>query len=178
MASYASIRTTTMLLGVLLLTGNAHGQQTTNTNCTLSGNTANCTSNTTDYGAQQQQAYEAGQQVGNALGTGIANVIQAHSFSKGLRKYCDAHPGEAWHYGVIATGQAYRSGTCPSNEEKSVQAANKFMAHHKDFKPCDANSKVMTAYIETHNLDPREEKSYERSYKALKKSGQLNLYMK
>lgn len=70
------------------------------------------------------------------------------------------------------------SGHCPSDEDKDVAAAKQFMAHHKDFKPCNANSKVMVAYIETHSFNPREQKSYERAYKALKKAGQLELYAK
>jgi hypothetical protein len=68
------------------------------------------------------------------------------------------------------------SGTCPTDEQKGVVAANEFMAHHKEFIREPANSQVMVAYLEAHKLDPREEKSYERAYKDLKKSGQLELY--
>ncbi|MHB1937762.1 MAG: hypothetical protein ACYCOR_14405 [Acidobacteriaceae bacterium] len=178
MKSHIAIRTATILLGLLLFAGNAHGQQTTNTDCTLSGNTANCTSNTTDYGAQQQQAYETGQQVGNAIGQGLASAMQHHAFSKGVKKYCAAHPGQDWHYYSGRDGHVLSSGHCPSDEDKDVAAANEFMAHHKDFIPCAANSKVMVAYIEVHKFDPREQKSYERAYKALKKSGKLDLYTK
>ena len=178
MSNYGATRAVAVLSILLFLGHVVRGQQTTNTNCNVYGSTVNCTSNTTDNAAQQQRSYEAGQQVGNALGQGIAGAMQAHSFSKGLRKYCDVHPGEVWHYGVIATGQAYNSGTCPTNEEKSVQAANKFMSHHKEFIPEPANSNVLVAYLEAHKLDPREEKSYERAYKDLKKSGKLDLYAK
>ncbi len=167
-------------LGFLLLAGNAHGQTTTNTNCTLSGNTANCTSNTTDYGAQQQRAYENGQAIGQAIGAPIGQAIYAarvrHAEKKWVRKYCADYPGLDWHYWVGS--RIIASGHCSTVDEKGAMAANDFMAHHKDFKPCEGNSKIMTAYIETHKLDPREEKSYERTYKALRKTGQLELYAK
>ena len=39
-----------------------------------------------------------------------------------------------------------------------------------------SNADVMIAYIETHNLNPDEEKSYETAYKDLKKEHQLHLY--
>ena len=180
MASYASIRTTTMLLGALLLAVNAHGQQTTNTNCTLSGNTANCTSNTTDYGAQQQRANEEGQQVGQAIGAPIGQAIYAarvrHAEKKWIKKHCAQYPGHDWGYQI--NGQIVASGHCPTEEEKAEMATHEFMAHHKDFKPCADNSKLMVAYIEAHSYDPREQKSYERAYKTLKKTGQLELYAK
>ena len=104
--------------------------------------------------------------------------MQAHSFNKGLKKYCDAHPGEVWHYGVVRTGQAYRSGHCPTNDEKAVQAANEFMARHHEYIPEEQNSHLLTEYVASNNLDPREEKSYERAYRDLKKTGQLRLYVK
>jgi hypothetical protein len=149
---------------------------TTNTNCTTVGANTDCTSTTTNNSTQQQQAYEAGQQIGSALGTGIARAMQAHAFNKGLKKYCDAHPGQDWHYYSRADGHTISSGHCPSFDDKAVATANSFMARHKDYIPGDANSKVMVAYLEEQKLDPREEKSYERAYKELKKSGKLQLY--
>ena len=87
------------MLGIVLLsTGNIYSQQTTTTDCTQNGNNTNCTSNTTDYGAQQQHSYEEGQQIGTELGTGIAAALQSHSFNKGVSKYCAEHPGQNWHY--------------------------------------------------------------------------------
>jgi hypothetical protein len=173
-------------LGILLFTSHVQCQQTTttNTDCNLYGNTANCnsTSTTTDTGAQQaernREAYETGQKIGTALGQGMAGAMQAHSFSKGLRKYCDAHPGQEWAYYSRADGHKLSSGHCPSNDEKALAAANEFMARHTDFKPGPANSQAITAYLETHKLDPREEKSYERAYKELKNTSQLDLYAK
>jgi hypothetical protein len=166
-------------LGALLFVVPAmYGQQTTNTNCTVNGNAANCTSTTIDTGAQQQRAYEAGQQFGNALGAGIAAGMQAHAFSKGLKKYCAAHPGQDWHYYSRLDGHTLSSGYCPTDEDKGVTAANEFMARHKDYIKESANSNVVVAYLQEHRLDPREEKSYEHAYNDLKKSGQLDLYKK
>lgn len=131
-----------------------------------------------DVRPSQQQAYEAGQRFGNALGTGIAAGMQAHAFSKGLEKYCAAHPGEEWHYRSRADGRTISSGHCPSDEDKAVEAANTFMSRHHEYVPGPVNSEVMVAYIDTNKLDPREEKSYERAYKGLKAAGKLQLYAK
>lgn len=175
-----------VLIGTCFCIVSAECQQTTstNTNCTLYGNTANCnsTSTTTDNGAQQaernREAYETGQKVGAALGQGIAGAMQAHAFSKGLRKYCNAHPGQEWAYYSRADGHKISSGYCPSDEDKGIAAANEFVSRHGDFMRTPSNSQAMTAYLEDHRLDPREEKSYERAYKDLKKSGRLELYAK
>ena len=179
MASYASIRTTTMLLSMLFLAGNVYGQVTTDTTCLQAGTGAvNCNSTTTDYGAYYRQGQQVGQAIGAPIGQAIYMARQRHAFSKGIKKYCAAHSGQDWHYYSGRDGHVLSSGHCPSDEDKDVAAANEFMAHHKDFKPCDANSKVMVAYIQAHSFDPREQKSYERAYKALKKTGQLELYAK
>jgi hypothetical protein len=178
MSGQEVIRTATLLAGVLILAGNGYGQETTNTNCTLSGNTANCTSNTTDYGAEQQRSFEEGQQVGSALGQGIGLAMQRHSFTKGITKYCAAHPGADWHYYSKADGHVLSSGHCPTEEEKVEAVANEFLSRHKDFIPEPANSKAMIAYMESHKLNPVEKKSYDRAYKALKKARQLDLYSK
>jgi hypothetical protein len=150
-------------------------QQTTDTNCNVNGSTANCTSRTTDNAAQQQRAYEAGQQVGNALGAalglGIRKGIQAHDAHKlrsDQKTYCEGHPGE--------TGYIKGSFYCQTDGDKGVVAANIFVSKHRDYVPEPANSQAMMAYINTHNLDPREERTFERSYKDLKKAGQLHLY--
>jgi len=154
----------------------AFSQQTTNTNCTTVGADTNCTSTTTDYGAQQQRAYEQGQKVGDALGRGISSAMQTHSFNKGLKKYCDAHPGQEWHYTSRSDGHLISTGHCPSDTEKALEAVYIFMSKHKDFMPGDENATEITTYIESNRLDPREEKSYESAYKALKKEGKLKLY--
>lgn len=163
---------------ILAANGVLQAQTTTNTNCNVYGSQVNCTSNTTDYGAQQRQTYETGQQIGNALGKGMAVAMQAHAFSRGLKKYCGAHPGGTWKYSSRVDGHLISSGTCPTDEDKGLSAANEFMSHHKDYIKEENNSKVMVSYLEEHKLDPREEKSYEKAYKDLKKSGQIDLYAK
>lgn len=179
MKTPAVIRTATILLAVSFWAAHGQCQQTTDTTCLQAGTGAvNCNSTTTDYGAYYRQGQQVGQAIGAPIGQAIYMARQRHAFSKGIKKYCAAHPGQDWHYYSRRDGHVLSSGHCPSDEDKVVAAANEFMAHHKDFKPCDANSKVMVAYIETHNLDPREQKSYERAYKALRKTGQLELYKK
>jgi hypothetical protein len=175
--SQHSVAGTAAILGILLFSSQViHSQQTTTTNCNLNGNTANCTSDTTDYGAQQQRAYEQGQQVGNALGQGIAAAMQAHSQDKWVKKYCAAHPGQDWRWFRRSDGHTIATGHCATQDEKSVAAANEFMAHHRDYIPCTDNSEVITAYLQEHNLDPREKKSYERAFRDLKKTDHLKLY--
>ncbi len=146
---------------------------TTKTNCDVYGNTANCTSTSTDDSArkaqeaeQQRQAYETGQKIGAAL-----------AFNRNLGKYCAAHPGEDWHY-RSGDGHEVSSGHCPSDEEKATARTNEFVAHHKDFMRTTANAQALVSYMETNKLDPRERKSYEKAYKELKKAGQLELYAK
>jgi len=102
--------------------------------------------------------------------------MQAHSLNKKLKKYCETHPNQSWTYRA-ADGHVLSSGNCPPPEDKSATAANAFIAKHKDFIVGDkSNADVMIAYIETHNLNPDEEKSYETAYKDLKKEHQLHLY--
>ena len=153
-----------------------YAQQTTTTNCTVNGNSADCTSNTTDYGAQQQRAYEAGQQVGSALGTLIGMNMQARHFRKGLGKYCDAHPGQTWTYRSRSDGRLLSSGRCPSDSDKIAAAENEFVANHRTYIPCPENSQAVAAYIAQNQLDPRRAKSYERAFRELKKAGILKLY--
>ncbi|MGA9389381.1 MAG: hypothetical protein WBV69_02945 [Candidatus Sulfotelmatobacter sp.] len=76
---------------------------TTNTDCSLNGNTANCTSTSTSDAAQiaQQQAQQAERDkqlndMGNAIGVGISNAMLRHKIKKGVEKYCGQHPGEPW----------------------------------------------------------------------------------
>jgi hypothetical protein len=162
---------------ILTLSANrVHSQQTTNTNCNVSGNNINCTSDTTDYGAQQQRAYEQGQQIGNALGTGLAIAMQSHAQERFVKKFCAANPGGDWRWYRKSDGHTLATGHCPSQGEKAVIAVNEFIAHHKNYIPCEENSSVMTSYIQQHSLDPREKKSYEQAFKELKKENQLKLY--
>jgi len=165
------------MLGILLFAGHfTNGQQSTNTHCTLYGNMASCSSTTTDYGAQQQRNNEAARQAGEAIGRGLARAMQQHCFSKQVKKYCAGHPGQDWTSRSHANGAIFSSGHCPSEEDRVAEVANEFAASHKDFKRGPANAQAVITYIEAHNLDPRERRSYERAYKDLKKSGQLELY--
>jgi hypothetical protein len=114
--------------------------------------------------------------MGRALGHGLAGTIQAHAFTKGVRNYCNAHPGEEWRYFSRADGHTISTGPCPSDADKAGIAAAEFTAHHKDYIKETSNSEAMITYLQHHDLDPRNEKSYEHAYKDLKKSGQLELY--
>lgn len=166
------ILTATLTLGAGAMTGQTTA---TDTRCTTNGNSTDCKSTTTNPNAQQQQSYEAGRQIGNALGTGIAARIQAHSLDKKLRKYCEGHPNENWTYRA-ADGHPVSSGVCPPVEDKSTTAAQAFMAKHKNYIVEPANADAMVGYLKAHDLNPTEEKSYELAYNALKKENRLHLY--
>jgi hypothetical protein len=168
-----------LLFAFVLIAGQlTQAQQTTNTSCILSGNMANCTSTTVDHSAQQRQAYETGQQVGSAIGIIVGRAVASHKMNAGIRKYCVQHPGSRYTWRNNRTGYVMASGYCPSNDDKAAYAANEFVAHHKDYKPSDANSQALLSYINAHNLDPREKKTYERAYIDMKKAGTLELYSK
>jgi hypothetical protein len=166
---------TVALLGLLFSWSHfANAQQTTSTDCTVLDNTAHYTSSTTDTAAQQREMFRQGQQFGEAL----AMAIQARKFNKDVKTYCASHPGEDWHYYSNADGHVISSGHCLSPQEEANAAAGAFMTHHKEFKTETMNFNAMWAYVQANNLDPRQEKSYERAYKELKKKGQLELYAK
>jgi hypothetical protein len=162
----------------LLLGAYAIAQQTTttDTSCRLNGNTADCTStsNTIDNGAQQR----ANQEAAAALGRGLGLALAAHSNNRKIKKYCEAHPGANWRLTSNADGHLIGSGRCPDDQDKTGEAVGQFMARHKDYVPGQANSEAMMAYIKVGNLDPREEKTYERAYNDLKKQRVLQLYSK
>jgi len=72
------------------------------------GNTANCTSTSTDDSAQRQaraaaQAEQdkaneqAGAAVGNAMGGLVGAAMRKHAIAKQYKAYCNQHPGEPWH---------------------------------------------------------------------------------
>lgn len=171
--------TTRLVLLLILSFATRHpmqGQTTsTSTNCNVYGTTANCTSTSTDDSAlkaqqseQQRQAYETGQKIGATFG----QAMQSRAFSKSVRRYCDAHPGENWHN---TNGS---SGHCPSDDDKASISSSEFLAHHKDFIRNAANAQTLVSYIEANKLDPRERTSYDKAYKQLKKEGRLELYAK
>jgi len=165
----------TAVLG-LLLSVQVVAQTTTNTNCNIqsTGSTsasANCTSTSTDTTAQRKQDYEAGAALGNALGTGLARAMQAHAETKWVKKFCAANPGKSWWW--KQNGTVVDRGTC---QDPEIVAASVFMAKHKDYIADPNNANVMLGYLESHNLNPSEEKSYEMAYKDLKKDNKLHLY--
>jgi len=96
-----------------------HGQTTTtDTNCTMNGNTANCTSTSTDDSAairaqQERQAEQdkaneqLGAAVGNAMGRGILAMRDRHKFNS----YCKQHAGEP--YTRTWPDGRKEEGTCP-----------------------------------------------------------------
>jgi hypothetical protein len=171
------LKHTIVLVALLFASQVMQSQQTATTNCSTYSNTANCTTNTAYYSAQQQRAYQTSLAVGNALGQDIPKAMQAHSLNRGAKKYCEAHPGGdfVWKDG---DGQIMFPGHCPSEEVQQAIAANEFVAHHLNYKRCAANAKAINAYFDTHKLDPREKKSYEHAYNDMKKTGQLELYAK
>jgi hypothetical protein len=151
-------------------------QQTTTTSCTQAGSNINCDSTTTDYGAQQQQMNQAGQQIGNAIGAGLAVAIQSHRERSWVKKYCASHPGAGWRWYRRSDGATLEAGQCPSMQQEIYLAENAFIARHRDFEPISANAVQINVYIAGHHLDPRREKSYERAFSNLKKQGALQLY--
>jgi hypothetical protein len=120
-----AIRRVAMLVVLsLALCHSMYGQTTTtNTDCTINGNTADCTSTSTDDSAQRQaqaaaqaekdrQAEELGKSVGNATGGLIGLAIRKHAIAKQYRAYCNEHPGEPWAR-RDAKGTVLDQGTCP-----------------------------------------------------------------
>lgn len=118
-----------MFLGVLL---SGYSLAQVQTDCSTSGTssggqvnaTTNCTS--TDTGAataeRDRRNAEAGKDMGEALGTGLAGVILRHKEKKELKRqeeireakfeaYCDQHPGENWAWRT--NGKVTSSGVCP-----------------------------------------------------------------
>ncbi len=96
---------------LLSLIGGTAPAQTTNTNCTSSGNQVNCTST-------QDNSYENGRAVGAGVGALIFGSIAKH---KQVSNYCKFHPGESWH-----TQDYSRAGTCKPAKVKSVPVSSSF----------------------------------------------------
>jgi len=156
-----------LILVILLaaVTETAAAQVTTV--CSLSGNTAYCTSN--DQGArvaeQQHEQYETGQAIGNGIGMAI---FRAH-FPGWRRKYCSTHPTQPYLYSNAAGNSI--SGTCPTAEGLANEVAAEWRAKHPDYEPNPANGQTMVAYIGEHHLSFFETKSYDEAYRDLKAKG-------
>jgi hypothetical protein len=91
---------------ILLLLATTASAQTTNTNCSTTGNQTNCTSTT-------ENSYNNGYQTGQALGNGIGALIARHNQ---VKNYCKFHPGESWH-----TEDYSRAGVCKVPKPKKNQ---------------------------------------------------------
>jgi hypothetical protein len=101
------------------------------TTCTTNGNTTNC--NSIDYGEQNRQAYEAGQQIGNAIGLLIARGIDAHRFHSAVKKQCATlGPGATWelhnfnYYGIYQD----LDGVCPAQKKVRAQVVSPAQTMH------------------------------------------------
>src|ERR1039458_169813 len=129
MTMNATRRLAILVVLLFALRPSMHGQTTTtNTDCTINGNTANCTSTSTDNSAQiaaraaaqaekDRQGEELGKSMGNALGAGIGAMARAHNFHKQVKQYCMQHPGETWTWGNNNSGEVYKSGQCEGEKQ-------------------------------------------------------------
>jgi hypothetical protein len=114
----------TVILLITLLSISCGAQTTTtDTNCTINGNTANCTSTSTDDSARRQaqaaaqaekdrEGYETGQAAGKAMGGLIGLAVRKHAIAKQHQAYCNEHPGESWAR-RDAKSNVLDQGTCP-----------------------------------------------------------------
>jgi hypothetical protein len=115
-----------MFLAVLFVAAYSLAQTTTTqTNCSIYGSTASCTStSTSDAAAQAAQAernremYESGQKMGQSAGNLIQNIRARHF----VKKFCEKNgAGATWWYQF--QGQQRITGTC-----EDQQAANSIPA--------------------------------------------------
>jgi hypothetical protein len=151
----------TGLAVIALSFGCISSAQTINTSCTLYPGAAYCTS--ADTGAniaqQRQQQYQTGQAVGSGIGMAI---FRAH-FPGWRRKYCAQHPEQPFHYGN-ARGDSI-SGTCPSLQVLSKEAAAEFVGRHPGSVKSSQHANAIDSYIATNHLAPWDPKSYEKAAK-------------
>ena len=117
--SNATRRLAILLVLSFALRHSMHGQTTTtDTNCTVNGNTANCTSTSTDNSAairaqQERQAEQdkaneqAGAAVGKAMGSAMNGLIVGHK----IKSYCKQHAGESYTW-TWPDGRK-QEGVCP-----------------------------------------------------------------
>lgn len=139
--------------------------QTYNTSCVLYPNAAYCTTTTSNGGssiatAERQQQYQAGQAVGSAIGMGIYRKM----FPGWRRKYCSTHPEQPFYYGN-SRGDSI-TGTCPSLDQLTYEAAAEFHAKHPDSVKSADHAQAIVAFIADHKMATWEPKSYEKAAKA------------
>lgn len=140
--------------------------QTINTSCTLYPTAAFCTSTSGDGGAAaatvaRQQQYETGQAAGEAVGMSIFRAYFPHW----RRKYCSKHPDLPFYYSN-GSGDSI-SGTCPSLQGLSNEAAAAFVSKHRNAVTSAEQAIAIDKYIAQNNLPPWEPKSYDKAYKAV-----------
>jgi hypothetical protein len=140
-----------------------YGQTTTtDTNCTINGNTANCTSTSTDDSAQRQaraaaQAEQdkaneqAGAAVGNAMGGLVGAAMRKHAIAKQYKAYCNQHPGEPWAR-RDAKGTVLDQGTCPGTlvvtKEELIEAHNASFRAEKVVGYAESSGDTFTIHSE------------------------------
>lgn len=91
----SNVTTISLVIIIALFVGVIAANAQVQTNCTIYGNTANCTS--TDTGAaiaeRNRENAAAGEAMGKAIGTGIRAAVQHHREKKAekeaRRRYCD-----------------------------------------------------------------------------------------
>jgi hypothetical protein len=116
------------LIAVTALCASLAASAQVSTTCTTNGNTTNC--NSIDYGEQNRQAYEAGQQMGNVIGLLIGRGIDAHRYHSAVKKQCAVlGSGARWelhnfnYYGIYQDLE----GVCPA--KKTVHAQTMTPTH-------------------------------------------------
>ena len=107
-----------VIVTIAILTTSLAASAQVSTNCSRTGDSVSCT--TIDYGAQQRQAYEAGQQLGNAIGLLIARGIEAHRFHSAIKNECKRLPPLGQWELHNDLGQRW-TGNCPLPKVKSVK---------------------------------------------------------
>lgn len=101
-----------------------------------------------------------------------STITSSATSEQWAHEYCQGHPGEDW---ARTFGDTTRTGHCDDADPKSAAVLNRFLSHNKKLAPTPANAQTLIAYVNYNKLNPREEKSYERAYKSLKQTGQLEL---
>jgi hypothetical protein len=114
------MKTLSVVAMIAFFVAGATGQNstsTTQTDCSLHGNTADCTSTTQTQTypppqpRQSTQAYQNGYITGQAIGNSMAKSIAVHRANNWVKKYCKKHgSGSSWWYYNPTIGRF--EGTC------------------------------------------------------------------
>src|SRR5208282_1956919 len=156
--SNATRRLAILLVLSFALRHSMHGQTTTtDTNCTVNGNTANCTSTSTDNSAairaqQERQAEQdkaneqAGAAVGKAMGSAMNGLIVGHK----IKSYCKQHAGESYTW-TWPDGRK-QEGVCPGTvvvtKEKLIEASNSAFRAEKVVGYAESSGDTFTIHSE------------------------------